>query len=220
MKKPIYIILVLIFFYSCNDSRNNKEISEKSFNSNELESEQNKLNLDINSDSILKKWVEHYRESNPSFSLTKFNFEMKNSLNVIEGTVFGNFDKEFDKIYKDFLIYNSDSSKYIDFDSYSWTIDENGEPSFSPDQEVNLVDIKNKTVNRIAFRGPSQWVEDAYWNNNWTIILLENNYEKQPIITIIDLKNGLIRDFKYNETLGFESDYTIKRFKEKGITYK
>jgi len=99
-----------------------------------------------------------------------------------------------------------------------WTIDENGEPSFSPDQEINLVNIENKTVNRIAFRGPSQWIEDAYWNDNSTIVLLENNYEKQPVITIINLKIGLVRNFKYNETLDFETDYTNKRFKQKGIT--
>lgn len=220
MKNQIYIILALIFFYSCNDSKNKKETLGESFKTAQLKSEQEKLNLEIYSDSILNKWVEYYRDRKPSFSLTNFKLETTDSLKIINGNVFGSFDKEFDIIYKDFLIYNSAKNQYLDFDSYSWTIDENGEFYFSPDQEISLVDIENKAVNRIAFRGTSQWVEDAYWKNDSTIVLLENDSEKKPIITVINLKKELIQNFKYNDTLDFETDYTTERFKQKGIITK
>src|SRR5690606_22506683 len=97
-------------------------------------------------------------------------------------------------------------------------IDENGEPLFSVDQEINLIDIEKKTVNRIAFRGSIEWVEDAFWENDSTVILLENNYEKQPIITKIDIKNKLVLTYYYGDTLDFKSDYTKLRFKRKGTT--
>lgn len=208
--------MALIYLNSCNDSKN-KNLNESNTNT-QLESEQEKLKLDINSDSILTKWVEYYKEKKPSFSLSNFYLITTDSLILIQGTVFGSFDNNFDKVYHNFLIYRLDKKQYLDLDSYNWTIDENGQPSFSPDQEINLIDIENKTVNRIAFRGPSQWVEDAFWKNDSTIVLLENNYEKQPIFTELNLKNKLVRIYKYNETLNLESDYTMLRFKQKGIT--
>ncbi|MFI2742748.1 hypothetical protein ACG2LH_08415 [Zhouia sp. PK063] len=179
-----------------------------------MKSKGRKLDLEMNSDSILNKWLEYYKKKEPNFSLADFNHTMTDSLNIINGNVFGIFDRKFNEIYDEFLIYNSDKSQYLDFDSYSWIIDKNGEQSFSPDQEINLIDINKKTVNRIGFRGPSQWVEDAFWKNESTIVLLENNYEKQPLISEIDLKNGIVRTFKYNDTLDFETDYTKQRFKQ------
>lgn len=217
MKSQIYLISALIFFYSCNDSQNKNNHLEKRGEIYQSKPKQEKLNLEINSDSILNKWFEYYKKREPNFSLANFNLTMTDSLKIINGIVSGIFDREFDEIYNEFLIYNSDKSQYLDFDSYSWSIDENGEQSFSPDQEINLINIENKTVKRIAFRGPSQWVEDAFWKNDSTIFLLENNYEKQPLISEMDLKNGILRTFKYNDTLGFETDYTKERFKQIGI---
>lgn len=214
MKNQIYILIVFIFFYSCNNSENKNNQFEINSEISQLNLEQENLNLGIDSDSIFNKWFEYYGKNEPSFSITNFNITKTDSLRIINGNVLGIFDKEFDKIYNKFLIYNSDKSQYLDFDSYSWTIDENGEPSFSPDQEINLVDIKNKTVNRIGFRAPSQWVEDAFWKNDSTIILLENSYEKQPLITEMNLKNRIVRSFKHNDTIDFETNYTNERFKQ------
>ena len=217
MKKQIYIVILFIFFYSCNNLQNKNNQLEISSKTTQLNLNKENLNLEIDSDSILSKWFKYYRKNEPNFSIANFNIAKTDSLRMINGNIFGIFDKEFDKVYTRYLIYNSDKNQYLDFDSYSWTIDENGEPSFSPDQEINLIDIKNKTINRIGFRGPSQWVEDAFWKNDSTIVLLENNYEKQPFITEMDLKNGIVRNFKYKDTLDFETQYTKERFKQKGI---
>jgi len=99
-------------------------------------------------------------------------------------------------------------------------MDENNEILFSPDQEINIVDIKNKAVNRLAFRGPSQWVENIFWQNDSTVVLLENSYEKQPVITKIDLIKKAITTFRYKDNLKFESEYTKRRFEQLGITYE
>jgi hypothetical protein len=219
MKYHIYIIIVLIVLNSCAESKQNNSPSEKSFTTAQLEldPESKKLNLERNSDSTLTKWIDYYNEQRPSFSLSDFDLNTTDSLRIMQGTVFGSFDNNFDTIYKDFLIFNADKNKYIDFDSYSWFIDETGVPSFSPDQEINLIDIEKKTVSRIAFRGSIEWVEDAFWKNDSTVILLENNYEKQPIITKIDLKNKLVQTFKYRDSLNFKTEYTQLRFKRKGV---
>lgn len=176
--------------------------------------------MEKNSNTTLSEWVNYYQNLEPDFSLNSFEFKSNDTLVIRQGNVFGNYDKNFDKIYSDFLIYRDDKEQYVDFDSYNWMLNENNKPDFSPDQEINLVDIKNKTVNRIAFRGPSQWVENVFWQNDSTIVFLENNYEKQPTILKLNLKNKSIKTFIYQDTLKFESEYSKLRFKQKGLSYE
>jgi hypothetical protein len=181
---------------------------------------QERFDLEKNSNPTLSEWVNYYQNLEPNFSLNSFEFKSNDTLVIGQGNVFGNFDKNFDKIYSDFLVYRDDRKQYVDFDSYNWMLNENNLLDFSPDQEINLVDIKNKTVNRIAFRGPSQWVENVFWQNDSTIVLLENNYEKQPNILKFNLKNKTIKTFIYRDTLNFESEYSKLRFKQKGLSYE
>jgi hypothetical protein len=219
MKNRKYIYIILILIVSCNDS-NKKETENTVEQQTELNVNKVSLDLEKNSNLKLSEWIDYYQSLEPNFSLENFEFKSKDSLNIIQGNVFGNYDTNFDPIYSDFLIYRNDKEKYIDFDSYNWSIDENKEILFSPDQEINVVDIKNKTVDRIAFRGPSQWVENAYWESDSMIVLLENNYEKQPIITELNLKSKTVKSFKYRDTLNFDSEYSKLRFKEKGLKYE
>lgn len=169
--------------------------------------------MEKNNHLTLSKWVDYYQNLEPKFSLDGFEFKSRETSDIIQGTVPSNYDKNFDSVYCNFLIYRDDRKQYIDFDSYSWSL-ESGEILWSPDQEINLVDVKNKTVQRIAFRGPSQWVENVFWQDNTTVILLENNYKKQPAILKLDLKNKSIVTFMYKDTLSFDSTYTIWRFEQ------
>ncbi|MCC1484787.1 hypothetical protein [Winogradskyella immobilis] len=178
------------------------------------------FDLTKESNATLNDWVNYYQNSEPNFSLNKFEFKSNDTLQIIQGNIFGIFDSNFDQIYSDFLIYKNDKEKYIDFDSYSWVLNEKKEILFSPDQEINVVDIKNKTINRIAFRGPSQWVENIFWQNDSTVVLLENNHEKQPTITKINLAKKTIRTFIYQNHLTFVSEHSKWRFDKLGLKYK
>ncbi len=219
MKHLIYIFTFLILFISCSESKKNEiEKTETKIAKSELNNQY--LNLAKESNKTLNDWVDYYQNSEPDFSLNEFEFTTKDTLQLIQGNVFAIFDANFDKIYSDFLIYRNDKEIYLDFDSYSWVMDENNEILFSPDQEINIVDIKNKAVNRLAFRGPSQWVENIFWQNDSTVVLLENSYEKQPVITKIDLIKKAITTFRYKDNLKFESEYTKRRFEQLGITYE
>lgn len=216
MKKATYLIIAFVIIYACNDSQNLNNHSKESGSVSQVNFKE-KPTLGFGSDSILNQWLGYYKKAEPNFSLSNFNLTTEDSLHIISGNVFGVFDKEYDDIYNSFLIYSSDKTKYVDFDSYHWAVDEDGERSFSPDQEINLIDINDKTVKRIGFRGSYQWVEDAFWKNDSIIVLLENDDEKQPWISLLDIKNGIVRTFKYDGSLEFETNYAEQRFKQIGI---
>ncbi|QEC52532.1 hypothetical protein EDD80_11319 [Anseongella ginsenosidimutans] len=218
MRVPVYIIIASICLSSCADWKINK--GSPAQESLTPQPETQKFNLDKNSDSTLAQWAGYYEKIEPGFSLADFELTSTDSLRIMQGNVLGSFDQNFEAIYEPFLIFNPDKSMYLDFDSNNWGIDESGEPSFSPDQEVNLVDMKRKTVSRLTYRGPSQWVEDAFWENDSTIILLENGYEKQPVITKLHLSDQLVRTYTYTDTLDLQTNYTNIRFRQKGINVK
>ena len=176
-----------------------------------------KLNFDKTSNIILNNWVDYYKSLEPSFSLDNFFIEKVDTLNFIQGNVFGNFDKEFNKIYTDFIVFSPNQKQYIDFDSYHWSIDEANTPIFSPDQEINLIDVKNQTVKRIGFNGPSQWVENVFWKDDTTVILLENSNERILRISEINVINQKIKIFKYKSIITIKSDYSEQRLVKKGL---
>ncbi|CAM4000419.1 MULTISPECIES: hypothetical protein [Flavobacterium] len=210
MKKALFIFCLLILLSSCS--------KKKQKESNPIKTETSlKTTLNLDENSVLKEWVNYYNTKDTSFSIEQFVFSRADTLILSKGNVYGLFDKEFDTIYKDFLVFNKDKQSYIDFDSYNWSIDDDKGVMFSPDQEINWVDIKNKTVNRIDFKGPSQWVEEAFWKNDSTIILLENTVEKKPIITEIKLHEKRITTFEYKKNVVFESEYTTMRLVNKGM---
>lgn len=215
-KNTFFAVLILVFLVSCMDKqKNDKEpISETT----DLPLEKKEAsNFDFDQNEILKDWLGYYKSQNSEFSLNNFTLVKKDTLTFMKGNVFGSFEEGFDSIYLDFVVYNSDKTQYIDFDSYQWSLDENSNVVFSPDQEINIVNIKDKTVTRIGFYGPSFWVENAFWKDGSTVVLLENNDENRPTIKEIDLKKKTEKMYKYNTALDFASKYPERRYREKGL---
>jgi len=165
-------------------------------------------------DSTWLNWKRYYTGQDPDFSPDKFVAGTPAHLDRMEGHVYGTFDKEFDPMYKNFLVYSPDGKRYVDIDSYHWTV-EGKEIMFEPDQEINLVDTRNKTVERIDFHGPSGGVDDVYWRNDSTIILLENSRDRIPSITEIDLAKNTTVTYTYDGVLKFESTYHRQRIDKK-----
>jgi len=212
MKKIICILLVLLTLISCLERKEKKTIDA---NTDNVELRQ--LHFDLKTNENFKDWFDYYKSENSTFSLSDFKFERTDTLNFIKGNVLGQFDKNFDKIYTDFLVFSEDKNKYIDFDSYYWTLDDEKKLLFDIDQEINLVDIKKQTVTRIGFRSSTSWVENTFWENDSTIILLENNTENRPRITKIELKNSISETFKYKDSMRFKPKYYDLRLKKKGL---
>jgi hypothetical protein len=132
----------------------------------------------------------------------------------LTGNVKGSFDPEFDPVYGPFLVWSPDRTKYVDLDSYSWELKEGKVQPFGPDQEIDLVDVNKKTVRRIAFRGPSQTVENAAWKDDQTLLLLENSPESGPSVTLIDLRNGKTYNYIYHGEFHSRSGYSEQRFEK------
>ena len=211
----IFQFVVLISLMSSCNQKNNQTIekSESQLNNQSI------IKIINTNDSFLNRWVNYYKENQRDFNIEKFIYLKTKQLNPINSSVFANYEKEFDSIYENFLVYNPNKTKYLDFDSYHWFIDENGELGFSPDQEIDLANLIDKKIQRIDFRGPSQWVEDVFWDNNDTFITLENSYDSIPFIIRYDLKEKQVIIYQYQDTLNFQSQYVKERFKEKGLNY-
>jgi len=201
--------LLIVALVSCQTDGNEKPTFEVP------KSEVEVFDLKASASPILNEWVSYYKATDVSFSLNNFKKKETVALSFEKGDVFGIYDNEFDTVYKAFLVYSDKGDKYIDFDSYSWSLDENGEFGAEPDQAINLVDIAKKKIQRIGFRGPSQWVEEAFWKNENTVILLENTTENQPVITEIDFQKKKITFYKYKGNVKGKSDYSQQRINKK-----
>lgn len=210
-------------FLSCSDKKD-ESVSEEvltemdSISSvEEPETEKSALS-DLASNATFENWLEHYQSANPAFTTGNFNLEQTQKLEMMPGNVKGNFEPEFDKTYEPFLIYNPSKTFYLDIDSYNWSKDEEGVAQFEADQEVNLVDVKKKTVNRVAFFGPSHWVDDAFWVSDSIFILLQNNDENIPEISTYNLKDHSVFLFRNHEPIQkTDSSYTKSRLEKKGV---
>ena len=194
------VIIIVILLFSCS----NKEIERPTTNT-----------LTLSPNKTLNIWLNDYIKADKNFSLNNFSFISEDTISFMQGNIFAQFDEEFNSVYLPFLIYNKNKQKYIDIDSYKWTVDEDDEIIFSADQEIDLVDLQNKTVTRIGFEGPSQWVEEAYWESDSVVVLLENNYENIPVIARLNINNGVIKSFRYNSAISTEVYYPEKRITEK-----
>jgi hypothetical protein len=164
------------------------------------------------------EWVSFYSRFDPSFNWQSFEISETDSLQILSGSVQPIWHPQFKSYYRPLLIWSPDSTRYLDIDSYLWfVIDKNAtepEIGYSPDQEINLVDLNDSTVNRIAFRGPNQRVEEALWLDEQTISLLENNQEGQPMVSIIELNEQTISYFQYPDSVTVANGYWQNRIEK------
>ncbi|MBA5628745.1 hypothetical protein [Moheibacter lacus] len=220
------IILSLLFsavLFSCSDKKD-ESVSEEiltetdSLDYAEEPETENSALADLQSNATFKNWRKHYQSTDPSFSMNNFNLEQTQKLEMQPGSVKGNFEAEFDKTYEPFLIYNPSRTFYLDIDSYNWSKDEEGNALFEADQAVNMVDVKKKTVQQVAFFGPSYWVEDAFWVSDSIFILLQNNDENVPEISTYNLKDNSVFLFQNDAPIQkSDSSYTKMRLAKKGV---
>lgn len=211
-------LLTFLFLVSCSNKTN--ENANGITTKNPETQLQQQLTFANKKHPTLEKWLSFYKKQDSTFNESNFLFSQSTITESIPGTIYGTFDKEFDPVYLEFLLYRKDKKQYIDIDSYNWTLDSENKIGFEPDQEINWVDVERKTVKRIAFRGSSDWVEDAYWENDSIIFLLENNYNNYPKITKVNLITGENKQYTYKNSLALISTYTKERLGNKGIKFE
>ena len=165
----------------------------------------------------LTSWELYYQKNNLNFSFENFKKMDKVKTFYTDTSDPSLLNGTLEAVYKPFLIYSPDRTKYIDFDSYQWSIGEDGKASFEADQKVVLVDMKNKTQKQIAFYGPSFWIEEGFWKNNNELVLLGNTYEKVPFYTEYNFRDRSTTTYQYPDTLIFEKSYANFRIKKFNI---
>ncbi|MBH1959228.1 MAG: hypothetical protein I8H68_03870 [Flavobacteriia bacterium] len=211
MKWPIFLLSLLIF--SCSDKKekvNNSHLPEKPGPS-VMERKPQPENTALDS------WVSYYKKTNPYFSADKFALSNTSAITYYPSNVKVMNEEGFNEIYKPFFVFNESKTHYLDFDSYQWKIAADRSASFEADQEVALVDYKNKTAQRIAFFGPSFTVEEAYWKGDSVAVLLGNSYEKVPFIMKYNFRKKMVQNLQYPDTLKFDIPYSNVRLQRFGI---
>lgn len=221
---PFIGILSFCWFISCQDKKDESIESIEIEEAPELVVVEEKTDEGIfsefESQPAMKNWLSYHQSKESPLNLSKFNLQEPQKLKIIPGNVKGNFEADFDKTYEPFLIYNPSKTMYLDIDSYNWEVGKDGFPMYNSDSEINLVNLMDKTVNRVAYYGPSYWVEDAFWVTDSIFALLENNDENQPSILIVNLKQNKISSYTYEDSLRnptADRSYIKKRLSDKGI---
>lgn len=204
-------ILILLLAVSCNKK------TEVIVNQDDFQTESVETNVHTLTNDKWNNWLSYYKTTiDSTLNFNNFTLQAIDTIMPMKGSVYGIFDSDFDKIYQPFLIFNSKKDKYIDLDSYHWRIDKSSNDLiYEADQEVNLVDIPNKTVTRIAFLGPSYLVEDAFWQNDSVVVLLQNSYDNVPSINMININTYQQKSYMYNDTLKTKSNYHKHRILSK-----
>lgn len=210
MKKrfSIYFILGFFMLYNCDFKKDKAPVEDnlKMDTINKVSTKENKY-----SDKAFNVWLDYYKQLNSKFDVSKFKKEKPYKIQREKANIAPIWDVNFNPIYKDFLIYNPDSTQYIDIDSYKWNIDKDKQIHIGADQEVVLVNIPKKKVQRIIFYGPSFWVESAYFKNDSTIVLLENSTDKKPGYQEINLNTDSAQYYIYPESFKNPSEYLKNR---------
>lgn len=141
--------------------------------------------------------------------------------------------KAFLDLYQPYLINSPDNNYSLDLDSYNIKLYKNKEQqleahSGEPDTQIFLLDNQQEKRFRLLFFGPGNHVDDAYWLDSETFILMgifsdpEHETNKYyPSIYKINIKENLFEKYSYENTIApdFVLDYT-SRIRFKGITIK
>ncbi len=211
MKKAIFILLSVA---ACTDKNPPSTVSDSNVDSLRLVQTDSAKIPALN----LSLWIEFYQKENPDFSFDCFEPENTAEMQRMATHHITAKDSAFNKIYQPFLLFNSDQTKYIDFDSYQWQPDEKGNISFEADQKIVLVDLQKNSAEQIGFYGPSYFIEEGFWKNSDEVVLLGNSSDKVPFYTLYNLKKNQVEFFQYPDTLRISNFYFKERMKSHGLS--
>ncbi|SMC35428.1 hypothetical protein [Moheibacter sediminis] len=216
-RKISIAVLFGLLIISCSDKKDESVESEPLIETDSAEVD-NSESMSFEQNPTMKGWLGFYKKENPDMGLGNFELQKTSKLDMMEGSVSGTFDSDFDSVYMPFLVFNPSKTMYIDLDSYNWVLDENGIAMFEADQEVNLVNLKDKTVKRIGFYGPSYWAEDAFWMNDSVFVLLENSDQNETSFQLINLQENSTSSYINTKPLKIREDfYNDLRLNRKGV---
>lgn len=193
---------------------------------------------DLNKDSVFldssepafSNWQEHYKIDDISFSLDSFMLSDTVSAQLYSTTA--DLSPEYFDLYGKLLVYNDDSSLFIDPFSYSLIIEKDkGGKLYARegevDNEVAIINPKTNTRTRLLFCGPSCQVQKVFWYNDDVVCImgLSSEYTDEyftPMVWFVNIHNGMTIPYEYSSNVNISEAYDyLKKFVEsKGIEMK
>lgn len=184
------------------------------------------ITLDTDSEVYLG-WDDFYSKDDITFSIDSFS-----KTDTLAGQLFTQHFTPDDSFYLRFanlLVYNEDSSMFIDPYSGSWIIEigKDGKQYAREgeiDQEVAVVNTKTNTRTRLLFCGPSCIIQKAFWYNEDIVGVmgLMGEYADEyytPTIWFVNIHNGITLPYHYNSSISIiqANKYTERYLKSKGV---
>ncbi len=156
----------------------------------------------------LPLWRNYMEQQFPDFNAEDFNAAYTVPLETFPPYPVNEKELNF---FKPYLAYNADSTQAIDIYSYSSVTSSKGDQRVymngGPDAQINLVNIKDNTSQRLFFSGPMLSFWDAQWVDS-NKVMVAGTEEKTPVYWIIDLKHKSMELFTME---GVELDSSISR---------
>ena len=160
-----------------------------------------------------------------NFELKDFSRKNDYQFENIKSGEFTEIDK-FYSIYKPIITFSEDKTKFIDiYSSQLGLYKENGKlnSAIEVDQQISLVNLKNKTWNRILFLGSSSWIDEIIWLDNKEFMLVgveeKNEGNKEPIIYIGDISKNKFEVYKNTNKKCFQKENGYESKKLKNIKF-
>ena len=163
------------------------------------------------------KWLEFHKLNHSDFS--KFGNDVERK------TEWYSFDltKEYQNLFKPFRIYSSDSTYFIDLDSYSLVLERENEKLISHgsgvDMKVQVIRTNDFQATTLLFCGTECYTETANWLSESKVEILGFSHVKDKFVPTkwtIDLNNMLFSQFRADKTYSKipKSYMELERLKE------
>jgi len=183
-----------------------------------------------NNSEVYAAWDELYSAEDPSFSIDSFvkNDTVSNELFTTDFTPSDSFFKRFGKL----LVYNNDSSVFIDAYSTTWMIEPGKDGILyaregEVDQEVAIVNTKTNKRIRLLFCGPSCQFQKVFWYNDEIVGVMGMMAEYAdeyytPTIWFVNINTGVTIPYHYHSAVSLVTarDYMKRHMESRGITMK
>lgn len=225
MKRIFYSICLLaagiISFTSCTDEGEQAPV--------EANIPEQPETIELKPDSeIFLGWDDFYSKEDIAFSIDSFD-----KADTLTGELFTQHFTPTDSFYmrfKNLLVYNEDSSMFIDPYSGSWIIEigKDGKQyarEGEVDQEVTVVNTQTNTRTRLLFCGPSCLIQRAFWYNDHIVGImgLMAEYADEyytPTIWFVNINNGITIPYQYHSSVSIikGNKYTERYLKSKGVS--
>jgi len=210
MMKILMTISLLLCLLSCQNKKSEGNGEEADSTTTTNFEENDHLSLQQVPESI-KEWLDFYGSIDTTFTINNF---LSSGVSIHIDSLPRSIGQTDENIYKPFLAYSPDSTRYIDFLSYNQFIEKDTKGNLTvatgdPDQETKLVDKKSKSSKQLMYYGPSQAVESAAWLSNDAFLLgimsLDSTKQWVPEIYLFNLKDSTFTNFRLKKTLSADS---------------